>query len=348
MKVTTLVVINFWKKFGQTFSKLWFGSIRPNPNFGRPGRPNFGQHRCPNFGRPDRPNPDRSGLAFGRPLRRRRYMDPKVDPNLGQLWVEFSTRVWLSLRSSFRPQTLPKLDPKVDRPDPEKCQTLRFRNLKFGRSKKKWPYFRGRKVTIKVAAFLVTFLDGENELKVARLTTPDGSVLIYILLIKLSTFRPPPTRPTGSVWGWFPGRETSSLPLFSTSKSAQTLTTFSTRKSALFRPRNCSSLDVKLGSVRGRKSRLWEARNRRSGEQSKRAARAPRVLVPGWEGETGLPGTRETMVSRDPGSRETVVSRPTRPTRPTPSKTLVFRFGGKPALPSVDRELSRKLTRFPV
>jgi len=214
MKVTTLVVINFWKKFGQTFSKLWFGSIRPNPNFGRPGRPNFGQHRCPNFGRPDRPNPDRSGLAFGRPLRRRRYMDPKVDPNLGQLWVEFSTRVWLSLRSSFRPQTLPKLDPKVDRPDPEKCQTLRFRNLKFGRSKKKWPYFRGRKVTIKVAAFLVTFLDGENELKVARLTALARAVLIYILLIKLSTFRPPPTRPTGSVWGWFPGRETSSLPLF--------------------------------------------------------------------------------------------------------------------------------------
>jgi hypothetical protein len=129
-------------------------------------------------------------------------------------WVEFSTRVWLSLRSSFRPQTLPKLDPKVDRPDPEKCQTLRFRNLKFGRSKKKWPYFRGRKVTIKVAAFLVTFLDGENELKVARLTALARAVLIYILLIKLSTFRPPPTRPTGSVWGWFPGRETSSLPLF--------------------------------------------------------------------------------------------------------------------------------------
>ena len=129
---------------------------------------------------------------------------------------------------------------------------------------------------------------------------------------------PRPVRP--GRFGGVSGSGNPKFATFSTSKSAQTLTTFSTRKSALFRPRNCSSLDVKLGSVRGRKSRLWEARNRRSRERSKRAARAPRVLVPGW-GKPGYPGPGKP---RFPGTREVGKPRfpdpPVRPVRPPPKR----------------------------
>ena len=298
------------------------GRARPTPRFGRvgwvgtgpsdPSKPTvwtvvqtvgLDDGRGGNQGFPTRPDPglEVSGTRFRRP------------PNL---LIFRPGKVNFSGSENGHFFDLEKC-PNFDTFPTRKVSTFEVPEPQVWTIQKKWPYFQPRKVTIKVATFLVTFLDVKNELKVARLTTPDGSVLIYILLIKLATFRPPPTRPTGSVWGGFPGLETSSLPLFSTSKSAQTLMTFSTRKSALFRPRNCSSLDVKLGSVRGsEKSTLGSSESTVRGtvETGGPGAKGTRARLGGGNratrdpGNHGFPGpgksgNRGFPTSRVPGNR---------------------------------------------
>ena len=172
------------------------GRARPTPRFGRVGRVGRARPTRPNrrFGRSSKPSVwttvGGGETRVSRPVRTRVWRSPEHgsgDLKLARFPTRKSQLFRVGKRSLFDLEKCPNFATFSTR----KVSTFEVPEPQVWTIQKKWPYFQPRKVTIKVATFLVTFLDVKNELKVARLTTPDGSVLIYILLINLSTFRPP-------------------------------------------------------------------------------------------------------------------------------------------------------------